>query len=72
MFSVCRVAEAWHSRLMYMEGSCYVAIADIEGCCCVAALDEEGSWKDVVVLQHRMKKDPGRILLCCSSRCRRI
>jgi len=43
MFSVWRVAEAWHSRLMYMEGSCYVAIADIEGSCCVAASDEEGS-----------------------------
>ncbi len=54
MFSVWRVAEAWHWRLMYMEGSCYVAIADIEGCCCVAASDEEGSWKDVVVLQQQM------------------
>jgi hypothetical protein len=54
MFSVWRVAEAWHSRLMYMEGSCYVSIADIEGCCCVAASDEEGSWKDLVVLQQQM------------------
>jgi hypothetical protein len=39
---------------MYMEGSCYVAIADIEGCCCVAASDEEGSWNDLVVLQQQM------------------
>jgi hypothetical protein len=54
MFSVWRVAEAWHSRLMYMEGSCFVATADIEGYCCVAASDEEGSWKDLVVLQQQM------------------
>jgi hypothetical protein len=54
MFSVWWVAEAWHSRLMYMEGSCYVAIADIEGCCCVAASNEEESWKDLVVLQQLM------------------
>jgi hypothetical protein len=37
-----------HGRILY------VAIADIEGCCCVAASDEEGSWKDVVVLQRQM------------------
>jgi hypothetical protein len=54
MFSVWRAAEAWHSRLMYMEGSCYVAIADIEGCCYFPASDEEGSRKDLVVLQQQM------------------
>jgi hypothetical protein len=51
---------------------------------CVAASDddeeEEGSClccskdqmqKDLVVTQHQMEKDLGRIILCCINRCRR-
>jgi FixJ family two-component response regulator len=66
------VTEAWHSRLMYMEGSCYLALANAEGSCCVVVADvvspkregrelERELCRNTETTRHGERTDPNRI-----------